>query len=528
MTARRSSRTIIVLLLLIVAVALTLRVFNVGHVMSYDEAWNVNSMVDAASGHTEDPFFLNFWRHPPLYTGLGIVMAAATGSGRTTMAPVMEVVSIISALLLVIAIFACGRDWLDERAGLAAAFLFAVMPAARVFDSWVKQESMTLLFGLLFLLFFFRGRYVVAGACLGLALLTKEIVAFIPLALFIFVLVTRRFREIKGLAVSVLIGGALSAWWYLAYSRTKGQFLDFFLGRHGSAAVFRNTWYFFLKRLPDDLGLVTLVLFVFSLFVLLWQLKVFGMGDGGRERSARDYALFLFIWVLVVYLVMTVSHGKPPWLIYSALPAVALLAGWAFSEVARALERLGRARLAWLILVPLLALALSLPVGFGSFLRKADVTFAGALTDREAARYVNEKIDGGRVMLSVDDLSPNLAYYLDVYEPGSIALLPGRCDEAETRLGPDFTVMLLRDKTQPLQAVDHIDCTRPVLLLARYRPDYPGANATDLAIAFRGVIEPREFDNLWVFDVTGVPGAPLQLVPGTTGVPGWSLNTPGW
>jgi len=132
----------VVLLLLILALALALRLVNVGHLVSWDEAWNVNSIQDAASGHHSNAttFYPNFFRHPPLYTGLGVIYSKVAGMGRTGLSYFLEIVSILFSLALIVALFLCGRDWFNEWAGLAAAFIFAVMPAARVYDSLVKQD----------------------------------------------------------------------------------------------------------------------------------------------------------------------------------------------------------------------------------------------------------------------------------------------------------------------------------------------------------------------------------------------------
>jgi 4-amino-4-deoxy-L-arabinose transferase-like glycosyltransferase len=245
---------VLISLLAIVILVVLLRVFNIGHVLMYDEAWNVNSVIDAATGHVGDVFYDNFLRHPPLYTGLGAVYALVTGTGRVGLSLAMEIMSLLFSVALAVVIFLCGRDWFDERVGLAAAFLFAVMPAARVYDSVAKQESLTLLLGMLFMLLFFRRRYLMAGVFLGLAMLTKEIFIFVPAAVLLFILAARRFEKLKGYFESLGIGVLMSFWWYLFLSSSKGEFLRVFLGRSQESANWRQPWHFYLGRLPRDYG----------------------------------------------------------------------------------------------------------------------------------------------------------------------------------------------------------------------------------------------------------------------------------
>ncbi len=486
-------KAVIVILLAILILALLLRVFNVGHVLSWDEAWNVNSIVDAATGHTDDAstFFPNFWRHPPSYTGLGILYARVTGSGRVGISIALELLSIIFALLLIVVIFLCGRDWFDYRAGLFASFLFAVMPAARVYDTWVKQESMTLLFGLLFLLLFFRGKHVAAGVFLGMALLSKEIVVFIPFALVLFLAVTRRFGEFKRVALSLAVAFGLSAWWYLLFSRTSGHFVDFFLGKHESALTWARPWFFYLKRIPGDIGWVGFLAALLGVAFMAWRFMIAWRGDRGRDRYApRDMALFIVIWLAVIYLVLSLSEGKPPWMAYSAFPGFALLGGWGLLEASRAVKGRRRTAVALTALVVAVVVVTSVTVSFGGYVSSGDVMFPEALRDKAIAERINREVGAeGKIMLRDADLSPNLAFYLDCYRPGCMALLPlERSADDELR---GFSFLLLDDRAGFEEALGYVEETRPDILLLR-------CDST-LAREVRRYVEPVRIDGTCIF-----------------------------
>lgn len=499
-------RVVAAALALILVVLVLLRVFNVGHTLTYDEAWNVNSVIDAATGQAEDVFYSNFLRHPPVYSGLSALYALATGAGRHGLALAMQVMSLVFAAGAALALFFCGRDWFGDGPGLAAAFLFAVMPAARMYDSLAKPESLTVLFGLLFLLFFFRGRYLLGGAFLGLAMLTKEIFIFVPAAVLLFLLASRQTERLKGFAVSLGAGVAMSAWWYLLVSNSKGEFLRFFLGRSREAVNWREPFWFYLSRLPDDVGWPVLALCLAGVVFLSLRLKEGWPGGGalpgagGGRRPGWEMALLAVLWLVFAYAFLSLSYGKPPWLVYSAMPAFALLGGWGLSEAAGALRTRSRAA-PWLVAVSLAcALALSVPVGFGGFLMSADRTYPVSVAHRGAAEYVNAGSPGRvGIMMPVRDFSPNIAFYLDSYSPNSVHLLPREpVEDAERDLPEELTVLLYDSATVPSRVAEHLAYTSPGFLVMR--PGFPAADGTDPAVALSEAARPVEIDGTWVFD----------------------------
>jgi hypothetical protein len=324
-----SKKTVIVLLLLILLLGVGLRAFNVGHVLSWDEAWNVQTVLDGAKHMTGDVWFYNFYRHPPLYTGFGIALATIFGLDKTGIALSLEVISLLCALATMLLLFLCGRDWFDERVGLVAAFLYAVFPGARAFDVFIKPDSMTLLLGLLFLFFFFREKYLLAGVFLGLAFLAKETAVFIVIPAAVYVLVQWKRRQVIWLTLDGVIAVAMSAWWYLAYSVSKGDFLNFFIGRGTEAVDWKAPWHRYIGRLPADIGWVGVALLALAVVMFVWR--------PGEDRR-RGKALLLVLWAGITYLFLTVSFGKPPWMIYTALPALALLGAWGLVRALRVLE----------------------------------------------------------------------------------------------------------------------------------------------------------------------------------------------
>jgi len=477
--ALRKQRKVLMLLLVVLLTAGLMRAFNVGHTLMYDEAWNSNTVADGATGHTAptrnsgvapDNWFGNFYRHPPIYLSAGIAYAAVTGSGRYGASIALEILSILSAIALALVIFLCGRDWFGDYAGLAAAFLFAVMPASRMLDSLVKAEPLTLLFVMLFLLFFFRKKYWIAGLMLGLGLLTKEVAVFVPATLVIFLLIKRRWPELKGFGISTVVAIAVSFWWYVFLSSTSGEFADFFFGRSAESAVWHRSWRFYLTRIPSDWGWPLLIMLLLGAGLLLFVKKA-GVGERRSGFSRREHAEFALIAVVFIYALLSLSYGKPPWMIYSALPIAALLGGWALVEAATRFAH-GRVAVAAVLVVLAIALGLSIPVSFGAFIKKADVTYVPSTNDRATAEYVNEKAGGkGTMMLKLSDLSPSIAFYLESYRPGSMVKVPPVGRATGSAVGRKYSLYLLYEDTTARGLGNNIRNIGPRYVLVR---DYTG------------------------------------------------------
>ncbi len=481
-----AKKTVIILLLAIILLALGLRLFNVGHVLSWDEAWNVQTVLDGAKHLTADVWFYNFYRHPPLYTGASIGLALVGGLGMKGIAVGMEVLSLLFALGSVVLVFLLGKDWFDERVGLVAAFLFAVFPAARAFDVFIKPDSATVFFGLLFLLFFFKKKYLLSGLFLGIAFLAKETAVFVIVPVFAYLLVTRKFKETGWLLVSSLVAFAISAWWYFAYSVSKGDFMNFFLGKGSEAADWKQPWHYYLARIPKDIGWAALVL-------LLLALVIYFVKPGTEKRSGK--ALFLIIWIGLTYLVLSFSYGKPPWMVYTAYPAMALLGGWGVIRLVDIFEgKKAVAAVAGLAL--LLALALSIPVGFGGFMRGADPSFAGWINEKAIADYVNSQ-GGQRVMLTFDDLSPNLLFYLDSYDPAKTVMIPANARPDAN--SADATVFVIGPETTVSTEEQRVLAVKPDFLVVRPSGLAVGGNEAQIAAAFQKLAQGKQFGVVTVY-----------------------------
>lgn len=492
---QRKTSTCLLFVALVLSVGL--RVPSIGHVVIYDEARNVNTFAAVASGQTQDIFFSNLWRHPPLYSTVGILSAKAAGGNRTGIAVIMEIFSILASLCLLVVIFICARDWFGTNAAVAAALLFAVMPASRALDTWIKPESMTLLFCLLYLLFFFRGRFILSGVFLGFGILSKEIAIFIPIAMLLFIVLTARFGRLLDLLKSAALAVLLSAWWFLFLSKSTGEFSSFFFGSSVDSAVWHRPYFYYFQRIPSYIGWATLIFGLMGIMALLWNFKVFEKGDAkDHEYSRRDYALFAVVWIASTFLILLFSYGKPYWMIYSTLPAFALLGGWGISEAYRALSRRPFAAYSLVTLVLLAILITAVLSSYSGFMESADFSYTGAIGFRQLAEYVNQRgSKSSRTMIS-GFVPPIFAFYLESYRQGSIAELPKQPVKDNGKY-KSRNLLVLCDNATFDEASRWLEITRPDFLIMR-------VTKNGLAYKFASFLKPHVQGNAWIFDTRGI------------------------
>ncbi len=124
-----------------------------------------------------------------------------------------RMISVFAGVLTTLTIYAIGRDLSGARAGLAGAFLYAVLPWAMVYDRLAYGEALVNLFGALIVYTSVRGfqsqtantRWMlVAGLALGLGFFTKTtalLFAFIPALCGVWLAHRPVGRLIKNLAV---------------------------------------------------------------------------------------------------------------------------------------------------------------------------------------------------------------------------------------------------------------------------------------------------------------------------------------
>lgn len=379
-------------LLAAAALFLAMRVPHVGHLLTYDEAWNEQAVRSLVSGE-HNVFRHNLSRHPPLYMLLGSVAVRGAGDPAAR----LEWLSLLLNLGCLVALFLVVRDVWGENAACWAAFAYALLPAAAFYDTWIKRDCVASLAGLLALLAWNRRRTGLCGLAMGLAFLGKETAVFYAQSLFWLALLPRpRKDQLRRLAVVAALTAAVAGWWYIVVWETGKHFLGFFAGRSTESTRFAEPALYYLTNVPRHLGWGGTALAILGCAV--------AVAEACRAWKERSSALLPLLLLIPALTVLTVSRGKPPWLVIPLLPMWAALVGVGASWLSRRLVKLlnrwlpatgGRARtVPALAAAAVAALACALPRPWhGAYdqklRRETERIWAGAMMSREIAQAVN-------------------------------------------------------------------------------------------------------------------------------------------
>lgn len=293
-----SDRLFRLLMLVCVAVFLLLRVPWRDHLLMWDEAMNLCA-VRAFVGGGHDPYSEWFWRYPPVFHLLMVAVRplAAGFVGR------VEWIPIGLGLLTLLALAALNRRLFGGWVAVVSAAALAVMPGAVFYGVWIKQDAAMTLFGILALLLSSRGKPVLSGAALGLALLSKQFAVFFAIAIAILLLSERRYRELILVAsVSLLT----SCWWFLFFAAGTANIAESVLA--GAEDCWIHPWHYYLDMLTIETGWP-------GLLMAGWGASLVAVRSGhGRWPLAL---------LLPTLLVLSAAQCKTPWYSMLLYPAIA-------------------------------------------------------------------------------------------------------------------------------------------------------------------------------------------------------------
>lgn len=299
-------------LLAIFGLFLYLRFRSAGALLGWDEA-QLALTVKSYSGGLKDVWASLSHVHPPLYLWLMVVVTKVFGAS----AAVFKTVSILFSLGTLWLTFQLAKELFDEKVALLSALFLAVMQGAVVMDTWIKQDPMTGFFIVATVLLFVRGSWKSAGFVFGLGMLTKETAVFALVAILLYAIASWKWEKVRHAIYVGLIGAVMSFWWYLWFSTSVGHFWDFFARGSTEGPLFKKPFWFYFQGLPRDVGWVLLGLLVLGAVLCAYRFI---------KDNRAEYALPV-LWFLSVYCILSISVGKPYWMIPPAFSAIAMLAG---------------------------------------------------------------------------------------------------------------------------------------------------------------------------------------------------------
>ena len=317
----------LVWLLVITALYIALRLPHIGHPLAWDEAWILCAVKSLAEG-VDTGFQGQLWRHPPIYLGLGLLLAPL----KQDFAQRMEMLSLIihTGAFLIFVLFIAQIQ--GRRLALFTGIAYAMLPGSIFYSTWIKRDSLVIFFCVLAIWAFFKKRDLLAGIFLGLGFLSKESAVFYAIAVLIMIPFYRRrnsiARSLLFILAPVLI---ISGWWYLFYATgTKGH-LSFFQGVSEETSLFAKPGWYYFSKLKHDLGIPGLTILAAGLIAFFPHNITFinNLRIPGYLKKNRFLPLY---FLFPSYLILTISRGKPPWMTIVFFPFLALVVGlgWQF------------------------------------------------------------------------------------------------------------------------------------------------------------------------------------------------------
>jgi 4-amino-4-deoxy-L-arabinose transferase-like glycosyltransferase len=457
------------LLVLSLALFAALRAGWIGHPLSWDEAMALLS-VRAFAAHGHDYFSDWFWRRPPILGILMLLIRPLTPG----LAERAEALALLIGVAAFVALFALNRRTLGATTALWAGFFLAVMPGARFYDVWVKQDVVATVFGLVAVNLFVREKYVLSGLLLGFGLLGKELAVFFGAAIFVlWVLRPRASRRLPALLAVALPALAVSVWWYVLFSNSVKQVLKFAFDAQGKeTTIWSRPWYYFFDKLHVDIGFWGVGLCLLGVFAL-WMLRRRSPSGSAESPDSVEQGWPLAL-LLPAYVVISLLRGKTPWFTTTLYPALATLQGigaaWVVAAAERRAARLGRT-VGVSLTVLLLGIVLVAGVPWGgdyedAFRAQDESLWHGSTVSRSTAFMMNRLVkDSERALITP-------MYYWMSREPNPCPVF--------TYYLKDMPV-LVRPTDTPLEQL--------LALIRQYRLDWM-MFSPDPEIGFPAVIEP--------------------------------------
>ncbi len=269
---------------------------------------------------------------PPLFFWL-VNLSTFLGGANSELANRLP--SALAGLITLFVTFLLGERLFHPRVGFLSAMVLATSILFLQISRWMMLDSLFTLLFLFTIFYFFQGfenearrrrYYLFAGLFMGLAVLTKGPVAYLPVPIFIIFGLSQ--RNVKAFWNTHLLWGTLlsllvvflwllPACWVGGEEYTERILFGQTVGRlMGSEKYFhREPIFFYLIRFPLDF---------FPWIVLLPSALILGFRN---KENVRKEFLFLIIWFLFIFFFFTLSKGKKDNYLLPLHPAAAMLIG---------------------------------------------------------------------------------------------------------------------------------------------------------------------------------------------------------
>ena len=409
-------------LLTLIFVCLRLKTLN--HLLMWDEARNIISLRAFLSNAKADPFYWNYFFHPPLY----MIFAGMLSPFKAGLAGRLELLSLLFSYAILLVIYLLSARMGGWKYALLSGLFLSVMPASIAYDTWIKRDGLAAALGYLSILLLVKRKFFWCAVALSLSMLTKESALFFLFAAIGILFISKEKIALKKAFILCGTVFILSGWWYLAFSTMPRVGFGLYFSRGWAALAWANSPLYYFKRLLPDMGFPTLLFFIIGIFYFLYL-----------AFRKKQYKWFVPLAIIsCVYIPASfIITAKTPWLCLSALPALAMVAGGGALFL---LKRVKKAKFALAILTAFFIISAGLGGFFFSYdkyhLNSYPDGWAGASSSRELAFYLNGHMkDGERLMVTQFSYwglpsCPMCPVFLYYWKGGAVYVIDGK-DSAE-------------------------------------------------------------------------------------------------
>lgn len=170
-----------------------LRIRTIGHILMWDEAWNILSLKAYLLNAVRDPFYLYYKLHPPLYMFFARMLLPFE-NGFEVRAEYLSLFWNYAAFSVTYLLSARLGGW--KYACFAGLFL-CCMPLSIGYSTWIKRDAIAITFGVLALYMFVNRNFLFCGLAMGASLLAKETAVFYLLTIFFLIFISKDIKKIK-------------------------------------------------------------------------------------------------------------------------------------------------------------------------------------------------------------------------------------------------------------------------------------------------------------------------------------------
>lgn len=364
-----------------------LRLKTIGHLLMWDEAWNILSLRAFLANAKADPFYWGYFFHPPLY----MIFAALLEPFKAGVDVRMELLSLVfsfATLVIICLISAKIGGW--KYACLSALFL-SCMPVSIGYDTWIKQDGLASALGYLAIfLLLKKAKPLFYAAALSFSLLSKENALFFLIATVCCIFLMEGRRGVKSILILIVTLFILTSWWYFFFSTMTGTVFTIYFSSQDKAWL--NSSIYYIEKLIQDMGVPLLIFFIIGFAYIIYM---------AVRKKQYEWALPAIV-VLSVYIPASfLIKCKTPWLCLSARPAMAMIAAAGAIYILRNFK-LSKILPIFLIFLSIAVIHTGISFSYSKYhIGTYPNGWPGANASRELAAYLNKNMrEGERLMIT--------------------------------------------------------------------------------------------------------------------------------